>query len=136
MSEQDRSWSPENRPPAEIEAPPLRLRRWRVEDSGSLERELHRSRAHLSEGLAWARDSDHTSVTGFLLGADAAFEARTDFAYALVGLLQDRERAARMGAEAERRVRAQYLAPRHLIQYLSLLQALLTVPTVGQAVRD
>jgi len=56
-----------------------------------------------------------------------------EFGAALVELLRDPERAEAMGAAAARRVRAEYLAPRHLIQYLALLQALLTVPTVAGA---
>jgi trehalose synthase len=55
------------------------------------------------------------------------------FGRALVDLLQNPKRADTMGAEAARRVRELYLAPRHLIQYLALLQALLIVPTVGRA---
>ena len=53
-----------------------------------------------------------------------------DFGAALVKLLRDPKLADRMGAEAERRVRAEYLAPRHLTQYLALLMSLLAVPTV------
>jgi trehalose synthase len=55
------------------------------------------------------------------------------FGQALVELLGDRKRARAMGTEAARRVRAEYLAPRHLLQYLALLQALLTVSTVAGA---
>lgn len=53
------------------------------------------------------------------------------FGRALVELLHNPRRADAMGAEAARRVRELYLAPRHLIQYLALLHALLTVPTVA-----
>ena len=81
----DRSWSPAGKPPGEIEAPPLLLRRWLAEDLGTLERELEHSRAHLAHWLLWARDADHASLTTFLLASQAAFEARTDFAYGIVG---------------------------------------------------
>ena len=54
-----------------------------------------------------------------------------EFGAAVVKLLSGPERAESMGAAAARRVRAEYLAPRHLIQYLTLIVALLTVPTVA-----
>lgn len=55
------------------------------------------------------------------------------FGEVLVDLLSDPKRADALGAEAARRVRAQYLAPRHLLQYLALMQALITVPAVADS---
>lgn len=83
MSKEDRSWSPAGRPPDLLEAPPVRLRRWRPEDLGPLERELERSREHLARWLGWARTADRASLNGFLLASQAAFQARTDFGYSV-----------------------------------------------------
>jgi trehalose synthase len=41
------------------------------------------------------------------------------------GLLEDPDRAGRMGAEAQRRVRDEFLGPRHLMQYVDLIDSLL-----------
>lgn len=83
MSERDRSWAPDRRLPAELAAPPLVLRRWRLNDLAALERELESSREHLAQWLSWARTADRESLLAFLLGSEAAFDARTDFAYGL-----------------------------------------------------
>jgi hypothetical protein len=42
----------------------------------------------------------------------------------VVGLLDDRNRAEAMGREAQRRVRDEFLGPRHLTQYLKLIAGL------------
>ena len=83
MSEQDRSWAPARGLPAELAAPPLVLRRWRLDDLAALEREIELSREHLAEWLTWARTADRESLLAFLLGSEAAFDARTDLAYSL-----------------------------------------------------
>lgn len=49
----------------------------------------------------------------------------TQFGRAVAGLLADRRRAEKIGAAAMRRVRSAYLAPRHLLQHLALLEELL-----------
>jgi trehalose synthase len=46
------------------------------------------------------------------------------FGRATATLLEDHERAARLGLEAHRRVRQDYLAPRRLTQELDLIQRL------------
>jgi hypothetical protein len=43
---------------------------------------------------------------------------------ALATLLEDHEQAGRLGREAQRRVRQDYLAPRRLTQELDLIQRL------------
>lgn len=48
-----------------------------------------------------------------------------EFGAALCRLLQDPKEARAMGQRAQRRVRKQFLAPRHLLQYLDLLERLL-----------
>ena len=47
------------------------------------------------------------------------------FGDAVNGLLADPERAERMGDEAHRRVRDEFLGPRHLIQYLHVFEGLI-----------
>lgn len=57
------------------------LKRWRMEHAEALAAELEKSREHLSPWLAWAAvPQDRLS---FLLGSEAAFEARTDFGYGI-----------------------------------------------------
>jgi trehalose synthase len=51
------------------------------------------------------------------------------FGAALIHLLSDRRRAARIGAAAHRRVRDRFLGPRHLGQYLELLSDLAAAPS-------
>ena len=75
---------PSGRPPEELSAPPLVLRRWRLEDLEPLELEVERSRTHLSEWLEWASTADRASLATYLLATHGAFEARTDFGYALL----------------------------------------------------
>jgi RimJ/RimL family protein N-acetyltransferase len=83
MTGQDRSWAPATRPPDEIAAGPVVLRRWQLDDVAPLEREIERSRGHLAEWLEWAGRTDHDSLAVFLLGSEAAFQARTDFGYGI-----------------------------------------------------
>jgi RimJ/RimL family protein N-acetyltransferase len=83
VSEQDRSWAPSRALPAELAAPPLMLRRWRLDDLAALEREVEASREHLAEWLTWGKTADRASMAAFLLGSEAAFDARLDFGYGL-----------------------------------------------------
>jgi trehalose synthase len=48
-------------------------------------------------------------------------EDRAEFGAAVTSLLEDRKRAARLGKEARRRVRDEYLAPRYLTRYIELI---------------
>jgi len=50
----------------------------------------------------------------------------TAFGEAVASLLRDGDRAAAMGKRARERVRAEFLGPRHLLQYVELFQRLLT----------
>jgi trehalose synthase len=56
--------------------------------------------------------------TGFLVEPND-LEA---FGRAVLGLIQDPEAAERIGAQAAERVRAEFLGPRHLAQYLELFE--------------
>jgi RimJ/RimL family protein N-acetyltransferase len=83
VTEHDRSWAPARGLPAELDAAPLLLRRWRLDDLVPLEREIESSREHLAEWLTWARTADHASLFAFLLASEAGFDAGTDFGYGL-----------------------------------------------------
>jgi trehalose synthase len=60
-------------------------------------------------------------VTGLLLDDPLDLAA---YGRAVTSLVDDPERARRMGEQAKERVRAEYLGPRHLIQYVDLLASL------------
>ena len=96
--EQDRSWAPARRPPAELDAGPVVLRRWRDADLEELVAEIERSRDHLAPWQAWAAAADRDSIATFLLASDAAFNARTDFGYGV--RLPDGRLAGGMGLHA------------------------------------
>ena len=49
-----------------------------------------------------------------------------EFGECIVGLLNDNERAAQMGERAKARVREEFLAPRHISQYVELLGKILS----------
>jgi trehalose synthase len=51
-----------------------------------------------------------------------------DYGRAVSDLLADDDRAHRMGAEAQQRVRNEFLGPRHLMQYVALIDGLLREP--------
>lgn len=76
-------WRPAHRPQAEIEAGALRLRRFVLGDLDELLHEIDRSREHLSPWQDWARAADRTSLRAFLIFAEAAWDAKTDFQYGL-----------------------------------------------------
>jgi RimJ/RimL family protein N-acetyltransferase len=80
---QDRSWSPSDRPPEEIEAGPVSLRRWVTDDVEALTAEIERSRAHLAPWGEWATTADRESVKGFLAYSEWAWTACTDFGFGL-----------------------------------------------------
>ena len=79
----DRSWRPDAAPPDELPAPPVRLQRFRLADLAELEAEIRRSRAHLAPWQDWARTADLTSLRAFLFFCEAAWDARTDFQFAI-----------------------------------------------------
>ena len=83
MSGHDRSWSPSDRPPEEIEAGPVVLRRWLATDLGGLAEEVERSRAHLAEWQPWAAAADREALFGFLAYSEWSWNARTDFGFGL-----------------------------------------------------
>ena len=55
------------------------------------------------------------------------------FAHALLGLLNDRARAQRLGGAARAEVRDRFLGPRHLVQYVELMARLLHSEVAGSA---
>jgi trehalose synthase len=58
-----------------------------------------------------------------------------EFGWAVVGLLQDRERAARIGKAAHQRVRDHFLGPYHLQRYFELIERLVTADLTRKAVK-
>ena len=48
-----------------------------------------------------------------------------EFGGAVRGLLTDADRATKMGTDAQERVRAEFLGPRHLMQYVVLITDLI-----------
>jgi len=83
MSGHDRSWSPSDRPPAQLEAGPIVLRRWLTADLEGLAAEVERSRAHLAEWQPWALTADREALGGFLAYSEWSWNARTDFGFGL-----------------------------------------------------
>src|SRR5918992_2142381 len=67
------------------------------------------------------QDQGVDGVTGVLL--DDPRDLAT-YGRAVTSLVQDPERARNMGEQAKERVRAEFLGPRHLIQYVDLLASL------------
>ncbi|TMD03261.1 MAG: GNAT family N-acetyltransferase [Chloroflexi bacterium] len=83
MSGHDRSWSPRDRPPEEIEAGPIVLRRWVAGDLDGLADAVERSRSHLSPWQDWAATADRESLPGFLSYSEWTWDACTDFGFGL-----------------------------------------------------
>jgi RimJ/RimL family protein N-acetyltransferase len=80
----DRSWRPGRRPGEILAAGPLTLRRLSLDDLEPLLQEIERSRDHLAAWQDWARTTDRATLRGFLLFAEAAWNGRTDFQYAMI----------------------------------------------------
>jgi trehalose synthase len=88
---------------------------------------MWKGRPVVASRVGGIQDQVLDGVSGVLL-QDAADLA--EFGAAVSALLGDRTRATLMGIEAQRRVRENYLGPRHLEQYLDLFQALITLPPI------
>jgi RimJ/RimL family protein N-acetyltransferase len=71
-------------PPAELEARPLRLRRWKPADAATLLVLINANLAHLRPWMAWAQEA-HTleQQTDFIRRSLAAWERKTDFGYGI-----------------------------------------------------
>jgi RimJ/RimL family protein N-acetyltransferase len=70
-------------PPEEIDAGPVRLRRWRTEDAAVLARLVTDNLEHLRPWVPWARAAPtEAEEREFLQRAEAAWERRVVFAFA------------------------------------------------------
>jgi trehalose synthase len=83
---------------------------------------MWKARPVVASRIGGIQDQVIDGVTGLLVPDPRDLEA---FGRAVLRLLQDRDAATAMGAEAQRRARTEYLGPRHLMQYLDLLTPLL-----------
>jgi trehalose synthase len=84
---------------------------------------MWKSRPVIASARGGIQDQIVDGVSGVLLEDPADLEA---FGDVIVSLLEDPERAAALGAGARERVRERFLGSRHLIQYLDLLDGLIT----------
>jgi trehalose synthase len=80
---------------------------------------MWKSRPVVASGVGGIQDQITDGVNGLLVDDPEDLPA---FGRAVATLLEDRDRAARMGEEAHRRVLEDYLAPRRLIQELGLVE--------------
>ena len=82
---------------------------------------MWKGRAVIASAVGGIQDQIEDNLTGCLVGPEdlRAFGERT------TELLADPYRAERMGLEAQTRVRDLFLGPRHLGQYVELLESVL-----------
>ncbi|MGH7692539.1 MAG: glycosyltransferase, partial [Candidatus Dormibacteria bacterium] len=83
---------------------------------------MWKGRAVVGSRLGGIQDQIEDGRSGALIGDPHDLAA---FGEAVTRLLRDEREAGRMGEQARRRVRQEYLAPRYLGRYLSLLGSLL-----------
>jgi trehalose synthase len=82
---------------------------------------MWKARPVVASRIGGIQDQVLDGVTGILIDDPRDLRA---YGEAVVGLLNDPVRARAMGAEAQRRVRDEFLGPRHLTQYLKLIAGL------------
>ncbi|MFN2489637.1 MAG: glycosyltransferase [Actinomycetota bacterium] len=83
---------------------------------------MWKARPVVASKIGGIQDQISDGATGVLVDDPHDLAA---FGAAVTGLLEDAEGAARMGREAQARVRDEFLGPRHLMQYVELMGALL-----------
>lgn len=72
-------------PPEEIDAGPVRLRRWRLDDAGDLARLVTDNLEHLRPWVSWARTAPtEAEERAFIERASAMWDRRLIFGYAVV----------------------------------------------------
>ncbi|HYW23370.1 MAG TPA: GNAT family N-acetyltransferase [Terriglobales bacterium] len=77
-------WLLEAAPPEEIDAGPVRLRRWRVVDAGVVTRLVTENLDHLRPWMAWAQEPPgEADERDFLGRMQAAWDRRSDFGFAV-----------------------------------------------------
>jgi trehalose synthase len=84
---------------------------------------MWKARPVVASRIGGIQDQIIDGVTGILLDDPFDLAAYGD---AVVALLQDPERAERLGREAQQRVRDEFLAVRSLMQYLNLIERLVS----------
>ncbi|CAN5684184.1 glycosyltransferase [soil metagenome] len=84
---------------------------------------MWKARPVVASRIGGIQDQIVDGITGVLIDDAGDLEA---YGTAVANLLDDPEGAARMGKEAQSRVRDEFLGPRHLMQYVELIRALLT----------
>jgi trehalose synthase len=82
---------------------------------------MWKGRPVVASRIGGIQDQIEDGVTGALINDphDVA-----EYGAAVIGLLEDPQRAARMGHDAQERVRNEFLGPRHLMQYIHLIRKL------------
>jgi len=83
---------------------------------------MWKARPVVASRIGGIQDQIVDGVSGSLVGDPRDL---AEYGNAVTKLLADPERAERMGIEAMDRVRTEFLGPRHLLQYLSLLSKLM-----------
>jgi trehalose synthase len=86
---------------------------------------MWKGRPVVASDVGGIRDQITDGETGMLVQP----QDLSGFAEAVRGLLDDAERAGRLGAAARRQVRDSFLGPRHLTQYVDLFASLLSAPS-------
>ena len=84
---------------------------------------MWKARPVVASRIGGIQDQIGHGTTGLLVDDPADLAA---FGAAVKSLLQDEERALEMGRRGQARVRDEYLGPRHLMQYVELIKALLS----------
>jgi trehalose synthase len=84
---------------------------------------MWKARPVVASRIGGIQDQIIDGVSGILLDDPLDLAA---YGAAVRGLLDDRDRAARLGQQAQQRVRDEFLTARSLMQYLNLLERLLT----------
>ncbi len=87
---------------------------------------MWKSRPIVASGVGGIQDQIVHGVSGLLIGQPHDLPA---FGGAVSALLDGAQGAARIGAEAHRRAREQFLGPEHLLEYLALFERLLADPS-------
>jgi trehalose synthase len=86
---------------------------------------MWKARPVVASQIGGIQDQIVDGISGALVRDPLDLES---FGAAVTELLRDPARAKRMGSEAQARVRNEFLGPRHLLQYLALLERLIGTP--------
>ncbi|MDQ3659625.1 MAG: glycosyltransferase [Actinomycetota bacterium] len=82
---------------------------------------MWKARAVVATRIGGIQDQIEHGVSGVLIDDPADLES---YGAAVAGLVEDEPRACKMGAEAQKRVRDEFLGVRHLLQYAALIEGL------------